>query len=342
MAFVRTGPSVLLLFLVIFFPYKCAAVSETHLRGGLAGEIDNYFQNAGQSGVLTVAENITISYRRFDENCGNTALVIVPGWSEPKEKYAELIYDLKSLDYCLYIYDHRSQGSSSRLLKNTQITYVDSFQDYVHDLQQFDEIIVRSKQHQRIFILAHSMGGLIATEYAAQKPQEFSGLILSTPMFQPDTGALPESAAYWITSLLINFGYANSFVPSHGEWQAKTFAENQQTNSEVRFARSEQLFLDNPSLIVSGVSNQWLYSAIETSRQTSDYAQKMNIPIRLFQATEDSFVRPERQDEFCALAPECELISVENAKHEILMENDAVRNFVIEHIISFISNHAVP
>ena len=42
--------------------------------------------------------------------------MVVNGRTEYAEKYAELFYDLKDLGFSLYIYDHRGQGLSSRLL----------------------------------------------------------------------------------------------------------------------------------------------------------------------------------------------------------------------------------
>lgn len=61
------------------------------------------------------------------------------------------------------IIDHRGQGRSGRLLSDTHRGHVVNFSDYVDDLAALWQQQVVPGHWRKRFILAHSMGGAIAT-----------------------------------------------------------------------------------------------------------------------------------------------------------------------------------
>jgi lysophospholipase len=63
----------------------------------------------------------------------------------------------------------------------------------------------------------------------------------------------------------------------------------------------------------------------------------IDIPILLLQAGKDLIVKPARQNAFCSLSKSCQVIHFPDAKHEILMESDIIRNEALTHIMSFFS-----
>ena len=64
-------------------------------------------------------------------------------------------------------------------------------------------------------------------------------------------------------------------------------------------------------------------------------AQCVNIPILLFQAGKDTFVRSGGQNKFSRYAKDCRLVRIENAKHEIYNERDEILDNYIYQIIEF-------
>lgn len=111
------------------------------------------------------------------------AVLIVNGRIESSWKYQELFYDLYRQGYDVYSFDHRGQGLSDRLLSDSDMGHVYDFTDYIDDM----DVVIKQhdlKQYQQCFIIAHSMGGAIATRYLQTQPEHpFTGLILSAPMF---------------------------------------------------------------------------------------------------------------------------------------------------------------
>ncbi|UCE88745.1 MAG: alpha/beta fold hydrolase [Pseudomonadota bacterium] len=315
------------------------AVPETELGEGAGTKVADYMAAHARTGTLATADGATLAYQRIDSRCSDTALVIVPGWTESYLKYDEVIYDLRHHRWCIYVLDHRGQGLSTRAIANTQVGYIDEFAQYVRDLELFDRRVVRSKPHRRVFFLAHSMGGLVTTLYAANETPRINGLALSAPLFEVNGGWAPEWLAWSISWLLDSLGFGTSYVPGHSDWRESRwlFENNRVTHSRVRFARAISLWRADPELIVSGASNRWLQTTIEASRQVTAAASRVTVPVLLLQADDDDFVKLPRQKTFCAAARNCRRHLFLDAKHELLMERDRIRNEALARIVQFVS-----
>ncbi len=82
----------------------------------------------------------------------------------------EVAYDLFHCGFDVMIIDHRGQGRSGRLLSDTHRGHVVNFSDYVDDLAALWQQQVVPGHWRKRFILAHSMGGAIATLFSATLP----------------------------------------------------------------------------------------------------------------------------------------------------------------------------
>ncbi len=69
-------------------------------------------------------------------------------------------------------------------------------------------------------------------------------------------------------------------------------------------------------------------------------ASSLSLPVMVFKAGDDSYVDPRALDEFCARLPDGRTVLFPDARHEILIETDAVRNRAIEEIRAFIALHS--
>lgn len=312
------------------------AVTETMLADGFVDKLTRFMNTHGRRGQLLTPDKHRISFQRFDQPCNDIAVVVVPGWSESYLKYAELIYDLRQYHYCVYTYDHRGQGLSSRNLADTEIGDVQDFAAYADDLQQVDQQIVRSKPHRKVYIVAHSMGGLVALQYAAQSQEPITGLVLTAPMLKIRTDFWPEKVAYAIVSLFNWLGLGTHYVLGQGDWQRPhAFRENRVTHSRIRYAMGTSLLRRDPSLIIAGVSNRWLKTALEHTWKLNTWIPLIRQKILLFQAGEEQLVVNSAEDKFCALARHCSKVQYAHARHEILMERDQIRDDVLRRITEF-------
>jgi len=86
----------------------------------------------------------------------------------------EQLSRLSDLGHDIYLYDQSGTGLSDRRARPKDTT----FETHVADL---DEIITRHIGAERVVLMGHSFGGVIATHYAASHPERISALILSSP-----------------------------------------------------------------------------------------------------------------------------------------------------------------
>ena len=186
--------------------------------------------------------------------------------------------------------------------------YVEDFSQYVNDLQSFYRKVVTPHKPQQIYLLSHSMGGLVAALYGIKHPEQLSGIIMIAPMFGVNTGAWPHWLAYDIASGLGWFGFGSSFVLGHGEWREKPFAENRLTHSAARYEYGVKLFRTNSRLVLGGVSNRWLKTSMDYGEKALHDAPQFKNRLLMFESDDDSFVLHKPMEQFCQAAPHCEKV----------------------------------
>jgi alpha-beta hydrolase superfamily lysophospholipase len=76
--------------------------------------------------------------------------------------------------------DHEGQGVSA---EGRIAAHIDDFESYVSDIDTlFERVPELNQPHTPVFLMSHSLGGLIATRYAQEHPDAVDGLILGSPM----------------------------------------------------------------------------------------------------------------------------------------------------------------
>jgi lysophospholipase len=222
--------------------------------------------------------------------------------------------------------------------------HVDDFQRYVEDLRRFDTQMFLAGHHRRRFLLAHSMGGCVASLYLQQEGAgSFHAAALSAPMFAPKilTPRIREMicAAMGMAGTVAGCRY----VPGSGRYDdyPPRFRENALTHSPVRFRRMAAVFETRPELKVGGPSVRWVSEACRASRTARAGARLLQLPVLLLQAGEDALVCPGAQAEFVAgmnregSSGQCRACTVAGARHELLMERDEFRLPVMYLILGF-------
>ena len=131
--------------------------------------------------ILWGRSDAILIYKVFESAAEKGAIVFITGWTETHLKYAELIQQMVAEGYSVYTVDNRGMGFSSRLSDDPQMVHVDKFSDYVDDLKQFVDRVVKKKLHRKVFFVSHSMGGLIAALYMARYPWDVDAAVFSSP-----------------------------------------------------------------------------------------------------------------------------------------------------------------
>jgi len=101
-------------------------------------------------------------------------LLIAHGFAEHSGRYMNLVNYFLPRGYALYALDHRGHGRSDGERVRT-----DDFNDYIVDLKKFFNIVRKENPEEKIFLIGHSMGSVIALSYTIEYQQELAGLVTS-------------------------------------------------------------------------------------------------------------------------------------------------------------------
>ncbi|MFJ2977147.1 lysophospholipase L2 [Kluyvera sp. NPDC087067] len=291
-------------------------------------------------------DRIPVSFVRFSCEAHDRVIVVCPGRIESYVKYAELAYDLFHSGFDVLIIDHRGQGRSGRMLSDSHRGHVANFSDYVDDLEAFwQQEVVPGRWRQR-FILAHSMGGAIATQFLQRKPQGCDAIALCAPMFGIIM-RLPE----WVVRPLLDWAEGHQrvregYAMGTGRWYALPFGVNTLTHSRERYRRNVRFYADEPRLRVGGPTYHWVREGILAGEQILANAATDTFPVLLVQAEEERVVDNRMHDRYCeiraAAGHPCDggkPLVIQGAYHEILFEKDAMRSVALTAIVDFFHRH---
>jgi len=128
--------------------------------------------------TVTARDGLRIYVRRHEVDNPRAYVIVAHGFGEHSGRYEAVSEHLALNRYSVVSYDHRGHGLSDGLPG-----HVESFDEYEDDL---DKIVgsIRARIQNRLFLIAHSMGGLIALRYVARKNSELAGVIVSAPLIE--------------------------------------------------------------------------------------------------------------------------------------------------------------
>ena len=255
-------------------------------------------------------------------------VVILGGRGEFIEKYFEVAGELLSRGLAVAIMDWRGQGGSDRPLRNARKGHVDDFSHFERDLAALAVEILEPYCPRPWFGLGHSMGAtvLLAAAHAGRCP--FERLVLTSPMIGVKGVNLRGAARFLVEALNI-CGFGGAFVPGGGGvslWFGP-FDGNVLTSDSVRFARIANLVNAAPRLSLGGPTIGWLHAAIRQLRQFEDpkFPRATVTPVLIIAAGADRVTDTAAAERFASRLRAGNLIVIDGARHEIMIERDVVR-----------------
>ena len=274
----------------------------------------------------------------------NKAVVIVQGRNESVLKYKEVAYDFYRQGFDVYLIDHRGQGFSERFGGDQYRGYVENFQDYAKDLNNYITSLKLDENYQQRYLISHSMGGTISALYLQQNKTPFQASVFISPMFSINLGPLPTFLAKIITysSAEVCSWFSNKacYVPGGKAYKKRNFESNRITSSITRFYSSQQGFQEFPETQLGAPTMRWVATSLSAMDEAIDNAHKIKTPILMIQAGADSIVTESGQSSFYENITTCQLnqfLSIEGAKHEVLLEKDEVRLSALTHTFQFLT-----
>jgi len=126
-------------------------------------------------GTIAAPDGTTLYYRRSIPAGARGLAVVIHGMAEHSGRYAPVRNALCAARIAFHAMDLRGHGRSGGPRGD-----VARYEDYVDDVAIFCDAVRKEYPGVPIFVIGHSLGGLVAAHHAARHPRHLSGLVLSS------------------------------------------------------------------------------------------------------------------------------------------------------------------
>ncbi len=304
----------------------------------MQNEVEPYLAARRETGLDERVQGQPVCFEHYRADAPKGVIVISHGFTESIAKFAESIYYMLQAGYEVWGLDHRGHGRSFRANDNPYVVHVDRFEDYVEDLRHLTEKRVKPAAGDLpIYLFCHSMGGCVGAWTIEQYPELFRKAVLSSPMLGLSFGKIPVPVAYAFATLK-GLGEKGKEPLSPVTAFPKETYEDSASNSRPRFDWYYEKKLASVKLQTCAGSTRWGREAIRATWHVTSPKQiaRIRIPVLLFQAEKDSYVRNDAQDAFAAKAPTCELVKLPGLRHELYMNGGEGLREYWEKIFAFL------
>ncbi len=117
-------------------------------------------------------------------------LAIVHGLGEHSGRYSNIVKALTAVGYAVFAYDNQGHGRSEG-----QRGHINKWQDYRGNTRTFLQLIRQQEPDAPLFLMGHSLGGLIVLDYILRSTElptfqslNIRGVVVSAPPIQPTSG----------------------------------------------------------------------------------------------------------------------------------------------------------
>jgi alpha-beta hydrolase superfamily lysophospholipase len=133
-----------------------------------------------EEGFLNSADHLRLYWQRFTPPAPRATVAVLHGAGDHSGRYPGITAALVHAGFQVALVDFRGHGQS-----DGRRWHVDQFADYVSDLDAF---VAKLSQDgvagDRLFVVAHSHGALIAATWGLSRGRHVSGFVFSSPYFR--------------------------------------------------------------------------------------------------------------------------------------------------------------
>ncbi len=296
----------------------------------LFATLGNPIPQGAVSGHIETEDGRRLRYARFAATATprRGTIALLQGRSEMIEKYFETIVELTARGFTVATFDWRGQGGSDRALADPFKGHVESFAEYQRDLAAFARDVVLPDCPPPYFALAHSMGGAVLLEAAADGARWFERMVLLAPMVKIGMIQWQRGVRLIIDALTL-LGAANAYIPGGDAkpLQALPFPGNRLSADEARYRRNTVIIEAHPELAIGSPTVAWLHAAQRAMDRLmgGKFCDAITIPTLVLSPALDPVVSAPAIEVFAGRLRGGGAVVIPQSRHEILSETDAVR-----------------
>lgn len=252
------------------------------------------------------------------EGEAKAVIVMVHGAMEHHRRYGWLIEMWRASGFHIIMGDLPGQGMTTRSRRG----HIDSFDEYIFEVKDWVQAAYR--YDLPVFLLGHSMGGLVSIRLLQEEKLNIAGVILSSPCL----GVINTPS-----KVLNAFSYALNIIYPSLRLKSGLTVEMATRNPDVREADV------NDTLYITKVSVRW-YRELSAAMKLAfeKIGEIQDVPMLVMQAGDDKIVNKNTVKEWFNGVPLSEKRFKEWQKcyHEIF--NEPEREEIFEYAKDFVSS----
>ena len=261
-----------------------------------------------QNLIYKTSDDISLYLTRNIVEDAKAIVLIVHGLAEHSGRYDYVVDKLNSFKYSVYRFDNRGHGKSEG-----KRGYIEDYNEYKSDLEEVIDFVKKENNNLPIFVLGHSMGGMITALYSIKNSKKVNGVILSAALTYDNKGLMEAG---------------------------KDLDKNEVVKNELSAAicKDESVVnnYNNDELVLKEITGSIFVECSKAVQYIKENANNINLPILLLHGGEDSIVyNQDSRDLFFNIGSKYKKIKVYNDMyHEIL--NEFEKDIVLEDINNWI------
>lgn len=297
-------------------------------------------------GYFTTSDKVRLRYGLWPKGKGapKGTVCLVQGRTEYIEKYFETIEDFRQRGFAVATFDWRGQGGSDRLIGNRELGYVDRFEDFWTDLRCFHADILLPDCPGPFYLVGHSMGGLASLYAATRDRMMFDRVFLSAPMV--GLHGMDESLARWAlfaeTLSFVGLGRVPMARKGDRRPDEAMFPDNPLTSDMMRYVRMVETIRADDGLYLGPPTFRWLAAAMRAMVDAGkdSFPAQIKIPLLMLAAGHDRIVSTPAIEQLGLRLRTGRHVVIPGGRHELFMENDAIRGQVLAAFDAFITEQS--
>lgn len=277
---------------------------------------------SGYSEGYCKQDGLNIFYRQYKANPEKARMVIAHGLGEHSGRYLNVINRLVPKGISIFAPDFCGHGKS-----DGKRGHVLSFGDYLENLYSMFGVAVKEKKPgMKCFLLGHSMGGLIAINYAIRRQETIDGLIISSPSL---------GVAVKVPAVKAVLGKAMSSI-----WPGLSL-NNELDASKISHDEKVVAAYKNDPLVHDRVTARWFTEFLSAMENANNQVSKIKVPFLMQIAGDDHLVNAAASKSFFEkLSSKDKTLHVyDGLYHEIFNEKEEDRKLAIDDLENWIVSH---
>jgi len=307
-------------------------IQEENFQESMEAVVEPYIFGRMTSGTMDTATGDYIYYEAFDAENPKGLIVMFHGFSEFTNKFNENAYYFLKSGYDVVRFDHNGHGNSIRKVDNLSKVYTNDWENYIEDANEvINKVAVPKAQEKNIpmYLYAHSMGGGIGVAYLEKYPETFKKAALNCPMIEINCGALTENSSQFICKFMRFFGNGKGYIPGNNDYEVyEDFVTGEESYGPTVSKKRNNYYTNWRNRYVNyqtnGATYAWTDECITATKKirSKKEAAKIQIPVLLFQAENDVWVKPKGQNILRSNTDKVTLAFYPEVEHEIYASHD--------------------